>query len=546
MKKSMLLIVVFGFSSIIYSQALIPFPKSYNSWGYCNVNKEIVILPMFEEANPFINNRAIVNYYGDYVIIDNNGIILTQNKYNEIYPFSEGIAAVLSKGNKVGFIDSNGNEIIPCKYDYNELDKYRFSEGRAFVRSGDSYGYIDITGKTVIDFQYSKAFHFQDGFALVRDKNKAYCLIEPDGKVIVTLVGCTDYHDSSEGLIGLKIEGKWGFLDKTGNEVIPFIYDYAGQFSEGLVSVVKGKKEMFIDKSGTIVLEPKGVIVSGGFHDGMAKVEKKEKVGFINREGEIVIPCIYSIAYDFKDGYAVVQESGWNGKEYHTVSGLIDKTGAPITAFENGLVDPETRHSDGLFKAYNKEFIYSYVSITGEDYSDTYAKSLLPKPEPVVYKPLFTANPYDGHNYWQFHTVEEIKEFLTGYGFNINSTYEFIPVEQQYIIITTDAITDDGNTRYYPPSKTVEITESAFVFSENLKKLTAEKVIYVFKADYFTGPCTLYLGNRGWIYIISEKTTISSSMLSVFGTSMLNKTFELFFSFNITSIESSQNTPNKY
>lgn len=41
----------------------------------------------------------------------------------------------------------------------------------------------------------------------------------------------------SEGLASVELNGKWGFIDKTGKEVIPFIYDSVWYFSEGLAAV---------------------------------------------------------------------------------------------------------------------------------------------------------------------------------------------------------------------------------------------------------------------------------------------------------------------
>lgn len=43
------------------------------------------------------------------------------------------------KNNKYGFVDKNGEEVIPCQYD---LD-FHFSEGMAAVLKDDKFGYID-------------------------------------------------------------------------------------------------------------------------------------------------------------------------------------------------------------------------------------------------------------------------------------------------------------------------------------------------------------------------------------------------------------------
>ena len=41
----------------------------------------------------------------------------------------------------------------------------------------------------------------------------------------------------SEGLALVNLNGKWGYVDKIGREVIPFKYDKAYDFSNGLARV---------------------------------------------------------------------------------------------------------------------------------------------------------------------------------------------------------------------------------------------------------------------------------------------------------------------
>ena len=58
----------------------------------------------------------------------------------------------------------------------------------------------------------------------------------------------------SEGLCGVEKDGKWGFIDKTGKEVVPFIYDDVNWFGEGLSEVKKDGKYGFINKTGEVVI----------------------------------------------------------------------------------------------------------------------------------------------------------------------------------------------------------------------------------------------------------------------------------------------------
>ena len=53
--------------------------------------------------------------------------------------------------------------------------------------------------------------------------------------------------DFSEGLASVELNGKWGFINKTGKEVIPLKYDDAYPFSEGLAKVkLNGKYGLII------------------------------------------------------------------------------------------------------------------------------------------------------------------------------------------------------------------------------------------------------------------------------------------------------------
>jgi hypothetical protein len=51
-------------------------------------------------------------------------------------------------------------------------------------------------------------------------------------------------------LAKVTVNGKWGFIDKTGKVVILLMYDFAGIFAEGLACVELDGEYGFIDKAG--------------------------------------------------------------------------------------------------------------------------------------------------------------------------------------------------------------------------------------------------------------------------------------------------------
>ena len=68
-----------------------------------------------------------------------------------------------------------------------------------------------------------------------------------------------------DGLVTVKLNDKYGFIDKTGSEVIPAKYDDAWRFVNGLAEVELDGKHGFIDKTGNEVVPVKYDEV--GFYD---------------------------------------------------------------------------------------------------------------------------------------------------------------------------------------------------------------------------------------------------------------------------------------
>ena len=254
--------------------------------------------------------------------------------YDSACDFCEGMASVCRDG-KWGFIDTSGREVVPCKYDC--VDD--FHEGMARVNIGGRWnlyrpermslcggktGFVDKTGREVILCQYLHAENFHDGFADVfveKDGKGDYFLIDKSGQradsgrffvdVVFSEGLSKSYYDDHDDL-------KIGFMDKTGSDVIPCIYDDAGDFHEGLARVARNKKWGFVDKTGREVV-PCQYVWANDFHDGLACVNVGEKeYGFIDKTGRVVIRDVHPYTV-FSEGLAQVS--------YGNKSGYIDKTG---------------------------------------------------------------------------------------------------------------------------------------------------------------------------------------------------------------------------
>lgn len=143
-----------------------------------------------------------------------------------------------------------------------------------------------------------------------------------DGRLIGPYQDADRYY--SEGLLGIKIEDKWGYLDEEGNIVISPQYDKVNEFSNGMATICVEGKYGFIDTSGKTIVEPIYDKVFM-FREGLCRVMVDGKCGFVNLEGKLIIPIEFDEPYNpkyfcfFDNGYAYVKK---NGKE-----GLINKEG---------------------------------------------------------------------------------------------------------------------------------------------------------------------------------------------------------------------------
>ncbi len=191
-----------------------------------------------------------------------------------IDPFSEGIAYVRVKGSTGFFVDKTGTQsFVNCF-----VDSQIFSDGLAAVQTGKKknlWGYIDKTGKLIINESYLFAGRFGQGIALVEGDDGTWEIIDADGKIKCSAFGPVDTALSfAEGLCAVgKLKGKyeyyhspcppykldydWGFIDTTGKLVIDFQYDLVTPFKNGIAQVLVDGRIGYIDKTGKYIWEPK-------------------------------------------------------------------------------------------------------------------------------------------------------------------------------------------------------------------------------------------------------------------------------------------------
>ncbi len=184
--------------------------------------------------------------YRDYSFEEQDGILKRQdgNKFqffdarNQFAPigesyvsatlFSEGLAIVSKKNERLKIIDDKGNTVaIIVDYDGKTIELARqFSGGFAAVKTEDNlWGFIDKKGNMVITPQFNDVSNFNESYCVVevRKEKKAYVgIIDTKGAFAFPLTTAIKLADKvSNGVIGFKkTKEAFGVMDVFGKEVL--------------------------------------------------------------------------------------------------------------------------------------------------------------------------------------------------------------------------------------------------------------------------------------------------------------------------------------
>lgn len=225
-------------------------------------------------------------------LLNNNGaMIVPKGKFIDAFEFSEGLAGVVNNEYKVGYINKTGKVIIPLKY-----------EPAIVGEGGDGY----------------EVSPFQEGLASVAILKQ----------------------DPYRGEVSY-----WGFIDKNGKTIIPFKYNAAGNFGNGIAPVAvmndsdSGFVWEYIDKTGKTAFKA-NYDYAGSFSDGLAVASKNEKYGVIDTKNKVVVPFKYDYIDNFYEGLAAVFQRGKpipNSDSIRGKFGFINKTGKVVIPIQYDL-----------------------------------------------------------------------------------------------------------------------------------------------------------------------------------------------------------------
>lgn len=391
--------------------------KSGKEFQYIDKEGKIVINPQFKNATVFRDGLALVETSGDepkFGFITEDGKYAVNAQYKEATVFSDGLAWVVAENAAPTAIDKKGE----TKFTLQDAEKVRlFKDGLAAFsmvnEEGDEkWGFVDKTGKVVINPQFKSVSNFSDGLCGVRND-----------------------------------DGKWGFINKEGTITINYQFDEANDFKNGKCIVTSSNKDGVIDKEGKYIINPQ---FSDMKIDGdIFLVNQDGKWGWCDKDGKLIINPQFGDAYPFNGNDITSVQSG---KSY----GYIDKEGkilinpqfdealpfngklAPVkSAGKFGFIDKDGKYViNPQFEDISTDLVI-YVQKGGSGYS--------------------TANT----DYFNVGAITTVLNFDSPEGFTLSSTFDdvmkkyeleerkFGKYSQEHEVLTSKKITNDASYNFY-------------------------------------------------------------------------------------------------
>lgn len=341
-----------------------------------NSDLKIVFQANASLIRPFNNNDFIITGNRGTLLYDYRNNILLNFNADDILSFNlENMKNRLYKIGKLNFyIDSIKASFDPFSHKTLKL-----------IKNIDEYLLCDSSWSIISEHKYDYIWDYSEEY-LIAKRNKKWTILNSDGKEVFDT--CIDqigditltfdkgldlysgfeffFHISdqrnyindlgfSEGLIRVKIDGRWGFLDENLTTRIPCVY-----------------------------------IKSTNFYNGVAAVKTDNKWGYINHDGELKCPLIYDslsvwtgkFGFYKKNNYWGILDSSFNEAKdtrFDSFEGFTDDFAVVVNKGKYQFVDIDGNLSKRKYDSISlflkntwgkEEDKWFYLSSTGEKLLD--------------------------------------------------------------------------------------------------------------------------------------------------------------------------------
>lgn len=187
------------------------------------------------------NGIAPAKINGEWCYIKEDFSVAAKGGWEEVTVFCNSSGAV-KKGGKWALIGEDFSPVTEFRFDDVIRDEYGYCtmSGRVFVKEDGQIRIVDRTGAVMGDFTCDDAKPFVGGGPAAFSRNGKWGFVDESGVEVIAPV----YEDAgsfASGLAPVKKEDGWGYIDKKGQMRIAPVFDEAKSFERGFAPVKKGR-----------------------------------------------------------------------------------------------------------------------------------------------------------------------------------------------------------------------------------------------------------------------------------------------------------------
>lgn len=313
-----------------------------------------------------------------YCYVDKTGKVVIEGNYDYASLFYEGIAAVYPVPREVRYINEKGEFITPDVY----AKGTPFSEGIAFVQIGTRIcdGKIAIAintkGEQLFKINTEETGVFREGLAAFRSpENGKWGFVNKKGEVVIPpTLGLSSVHFSHGKLFVRGDNNKWGVINAKGEQIIDYKYEKASEFDENDQAVVlcEGSQFAIIDNKGNYVLPPQSDYYFIESDGDLYRILNERKAGWLNKDGKVIIEPIYeergTLYFSGTDQVYVTRTISESNSSLEQEHGYINRKGEMVLKCEYSDFNSPFMGDVAIIGGRN----YWFINKKGERVSETF------------------------------------------------------------------------------------------------------------------------------------------------------------------------------
>ncbi|WP_373494420.1 WG repeat-containing protein [Aquiflexum sp.] len=237
-------------------------------------------------------------------VMKNDGILLDQTGMEKVFSVGQKQFNVLLKDNRIGLLGSDGWLIKPVLGNIESI--FPGNESLFPAKNSNLFGFIDQSGKWVIENIYQEVRNFREGLAAVKI-NGEWDFINKAG-IKLTSSGFEQVSDFNNKLATVKKNGKYNLIDHSGNILLINWYD----------RITLGVENYYISENNNLfgLIAPDGKEIVGPKFQELRRedlnrilVRMGNKYGIIDENGDYLLPIYYkSIIFDLASNQILAED----------------------------------------------------------------------------------------------------------------------------------------------------------------------------------------------------------------------------------------------